>query len=102
MRTTTHRMPNRFCATWPITMFVLSPSVATTTASASSMPGLAQDVGVHAVPDDEPAGPVVAEPAERLLVLVDGGHVPPFAVELEREVEPTRPQPITIAFTVSA
>jgi len=29
-----HSMPKRFCATWPTTMFVLSPSVETTTASA--------------------------------------------------------------------
>jgi hypothetical protein len=32
---TTQSMPNRFWATWPMMMFVLSPSVATTTASAS-------------------------------------------------------------------
>src|SRR5207244_4285050 len=31
-------MPKRFWATWPITTFVLSPSVETTTASASSIP----------------------------------------------------------------
>ena len=37
-RTTTQPMSKRFCATWPITMFVLSPSVDATTASASSIP----------------------------------------------------------------
>ena len=45
-----------------ITRFVLSPSVVTTTASASSMPASRSSVQVHAVADDEPAGPVLAEP----------------------------------------
>src|SRR4029077_7703267 len=39
-------------------------------------PGLAEDVDVHPVPDDEAARPVLAEPGQRLLVLVDRGHVP--------------------------
>ncbi len=47
--------------------------------------GLAQEVGVHAVPDDERAGPALAEPRERVLVLVDDGHVPALLVELERD-----------------
>ena len=38
--------------------------------------GRAQHLGVHAVADDEPAGPVLAEPAERLLLLVDGATRP--------------------------
>ena len=77
--------PNCFWAIWPITMFELSPSVATTTASASSMPGLAQERQVHPVPDEELAGPVVAEPAERFLALVDDRHLPARVAQLERD-----------------
>ena len=47
--------------------------------------GLAQELGVHAVPDDERAGPILAEPRERVLVLVDDGHVPALLVQLERD-----------------
>ena len=66
-------------------MFVLSPSVETTTASASSTPGPAQDRRVHAVADDEAAVPALAEPAERLLLLVDGDDVPAFLAEPVRD-----------------
>src|SRR5947199_9709551 len=38
--------------------------------------GLAQDGSVHAVSDDEPAGPVLPEAAEGGLLLVDSRHVP--------------------------
>ena len=68
-----------------MTMFELSPSVVTTTASASSMPALAQQLDVHAVADVELACPVVAEPAERLLALVDHGHVPARGAQIERD-----------------
>src|SRR5205807_7186437 len=45
--------------------------------------GLAEEVDVHAVADDEGARPVLAEARERVLVLVDDGHVPSLALELE-------------------
>ena len=110
----TRRGPGRGCArrrswsskrcwaTWPITRFVLSPFVATTTASASSMPASRRSVDVHAVTEHEAAGPMVAKPAERLFLLVDRRSHPTLRVELEGEVEPTRPQPMTSAFTCSA
>ena len=66
-------------------MFELSPSVVTTTASASSIPAVAQQLEVHPVADEELAGPVVAEPAERFLALVDHRHVPAAALQLERD-----------------
>ena len=66
-------------------MFVLSPSVETTTASASSMPALAQDVDVHAVPEDELAGPAFAEARERVLLLVDRRDLPTLAEQLPRD-----------------
>ena len=91
-------MPKRFWATWPMTMFVLSPSVATTTASASSIPACAQEVGVHAVADEECARPVVAETREGVLVLVDDGHVPASSRSWSAMVEPTLPQPMISAF----
>src|SRR5207253_1073640 len=46
-------------------------------------PGLAQDLDVHAVAEDEAAAPVVAEAGESLFLLVHGRHVPALAVELE-------------------
>ena len=75
-RTTTIGTSKCFWAPGAITMFVLSPSVVTTTASASSIPASRSSVQIHAVADEEPAGPVVAESPERVLVLVDDGHVP--------------------------
>src|SRR3954468_12824093 len=48
--------------------------------------GRAQDVDVHAVPEHEPAGPALAEPRERFLLLVDGGDVPTLVEELPRDV----------------
>ena len=78
-------MSKRFCATWPMTMFVLSPSVETTTASASSMPAVAEHVDVHPVADDEAARPVLAEARERLFLLVDRRDVPAFAEQLPRD-----------------
>ena len=68
-----------------MTMFELSPSVVTTTASASSMPARCRSVDVHAVPDVELARPVVAEPTERLLALVDDADLPAGAAQLERD-----------------
>ena len=82
MRTTTHWMSNRFCATWPMTRFVLSPFVATTTACASWIPASSSTRDVDSVPDDESAGPVLAEPVEGVLPLVDDGDVPPAPIQL--------------------
>src|SRR5438034_9825049 len=45
--------------------------------------GLTEDLGVHAMTDDEAAVPVAAEPGQRLLALVDDVHVPALAIELE-------------------
>src|SRR5262249_55483969 len=46
---------------------------------------LVKHLDVHAVSDDEPSGPVLSEPSERLLLLVDGHHVPTLALELLRD-----------------
>src|SRR5581483_875892 len=46
-------------------------------------PRLAEQVDVHAVADDEGAWPVLAEAREGVLVLVDDGHIPALALELE-------------------
>ena len=43
--------------------------------------GLAQHLGVHAVADDEAARPVLAQPLERLFLLVDGAHVPALGLQ---------------------
>ena len=37
-------------------------------------------------PSTNAAGPVVAEPAQSLFLLVHGGHVPALSVELESDV----------------
>ena len=47
-------------------------------------PRFAQEIGVHAVADEERARPVLAEPPERILVLVDDGHVPSLGGEAFR------------------
>src|SRR5438105_9001424 len=54
-------------------------------------PRLAEHVHVHPVADDEAAVPVAAEPAQRLLLLVDRDDVPALAVELERDRRPDSP-----------
>src|SRR5690349_9897443 len=43
--------------------------------------GLLEDGRIHAVADDEPAGPVLSEAVEGGLLLVDRRHVPPFRGE---------------------
>src|SRR5580765_9113568 len=68
-----------------MTMFVLSPSVATTTASASSIPARRRTSMSIPWPSTKPPAQS-SEAAESLLLLVHGGHVPPLAVELEGEV----------------
>src|SRR5205807_9736623 len=45
--------------------------------------GLAQDLDVHPMAEHEAAVPVVAEPAERLFLLVDGRDVPALVHQLE-------------------
>ena len=77
---------------------MLSPDVATTAASACSIPARSERLRLHRMADDEAALPVLAEASERLLVLVDGGHVPTVGGELQGTADPTRPQPITTAF----
>src|SRR5581483_4218854 len=47
--------------------------------------GLAEHVAVHAVADDEAPAPALAEPVERLLVLVHARHLPPLGRELYRD-----------------
>ena len=63
-----------------MTMFVLSPFVATTAASASLEPASLEDGDVHAVTDDEAAAPG-PEPGERILVLVDDCDLPAVGCE---------------------
>ena len=48
-------------------------------------PGAAQHRRVHAVADDEAAVPALAEPAERLLLLVDGDDVPALVAQRVRD-----------------
>src|SRR5436190_11917732 len=50
--------------------------------------GFAKNGEIHAVPDDEASGPVLAEARERLLVLVDDGNVPAAPLELARHARP--------------
>src|SRR5207245_148709 len=47
--------------------------------------GLTKEVCVHPVPDDEGPGPVLTEPGEGVLVLVDDDDVPAFRVERLRD-----------------
>src|SRR5436190_18246431 len=48
-------------------------------------PGLPEHGRVHAVTDDEPAGPVLSEAVEGGLLLVDSRHVPPFGGKTLRD-----------------
>ena len=54
---------NCFCAIWPITMFELSPSVSDDDRVGVLDAGLAQQRQIDSVTDEEPAGPVLAEPS---------------------------------------
>ena len=56
-------------------------------------PRLAQELEVHAVPDEEPTGPLLAEPPERVLVLVADGDVPVRSLELQRHGRADAPTP---------
>ena len=93
-RTTTHGMPKRFCATWPMTMFVLSPS---SRRRPRRRPRCRPRAGARRPSRGRRRSrrPALAEPRERLLLLVDGGHVPAVLGQLQATAEPTRPQPIT-------
>ena len=53
---------------------------------------------VDPVADDEPPGPVLAEPVERVLALVDHGDLPAAPIKLPGNSGATRPHPTTIAF----
>ena len=55
----------------------------------------AEEVGIHAVPDDERAGPALPESRERILVLVDDGDVPALLMELERDRRTELARPLT-------
>ena len=76
---------NCFCAAWAITMFVLSPSVVTTTASASSIPPRGAAVRSIPWPTRKPPVQLLAESPEGVLVLVEHRHVPARALQLERD-----------------
>ena len=93
------RSPNRFCAIWPITMFVLSPSVATTTASASSMPASRRSVVSMPWPTMNPPAQSSPSRPSASSLLVDDVPPSPLAASSIATVEPTRPQPMTITFT---
>src|SRR3954451_9831259 len=98
MRTTTHWLSNRCCATWPMTMFVLSPSVETTTASASSIPARRRTSMSIPWPSTKP--PAQWSPrrprASSFSSTAVTSHPPRSS--WSAMLEPTRPQPITNAF----
>src|SRR5262245_6466446 len=99
MRTTTVPTPNCCCAIWPITMFELSPSVATTTASASSMP--ASRRSGRSIPWPTMNSPSQSSPrrpsASSRSSTTDTSQ--PASRKSFATAEPTRPQPTTITFT---
>src|SRR5205823_4597563 len=61
---------------------------------------LSEDVHVHAVTDDEPAGPLVAETRKRFLVLIDRNDVPTDFVELLRHGGPHSTAPYDYRFHI--
>ena len=71
-----------FWAIWAHTMLVLSPSVTATKASAPSMPASLEHVPIQGCTGHESPGEVVAEQLERVVALVDDGHVVAFGHEL--------------------
>src|SRR3954452_24630502 len=91
-------MPKRFWATWPITRFVLSPSVETTTASASSMPASRRMALSMPWPRTKP--PVQFSPRRLRADSFSSTAVTSHPSEANRLaiVEPTRPQPMTMSF----
>ena len=94
--------PNCFCAIWPITMFVLSPSVATTTASASSIPASRRSGRSMPWPTrNSPAQSSPSRPSASSRSSIDETSQPARRSS-SATAEPTRPQPTTITFTRSA
>ena len=61
--------------------------------------GVAQQLQVDPLADEEAAGPVVAEPSERVLALVDTETSQPTFRSSSATAAPTRPQPTIITFT---
>src|SRR5687768_10439423 len=101
MRTTVQSMPKRFCATCPTTMFVLSPFVATTIASASSMPASRSTFASIPWPTMNPPGQSSpSRPSASSASSIAVTSQPAFA-SFFATFDPTLPQPTTIAFTPS-
>src|SRR6266516_6038792 len=98
MRTTVHSMPKRFCATCPTTMFVLSPFVATTTASASSMPASRRTLTSMPCPTTKPPGQWSPRRASASSFSSIATTSQPTFVSFFATEDPTLPQPTTIAF----
>src|SRR6266508_1226699 len=98
MRTTVHSIPKRFCATWPTTMFVLSPFVATTTASASSMPASRSTLTSIPCPTTNPPGQWSPRRASASSFSSMATTSQPLFVSFFATADPTRPQPTMIAF----
>ena len=88
-------------STWPITMFVLSPFVATTAASASATPARSSTVTSMPCPTTNPPrqpapSRASASSSSSTTVTSQPSAASPFAT-----AEPTRPHPITTAFTAA-
>src|SRR6266511_1471908 len=98
MRTTVHSIPKRFCATWPTTMFVLSPFVATTTASASSMPASRSTLTSIPCPTTNPPGQWSPRRASASSFSSMATTSQPLFVSFFATADPARPQPTMIAF----
>src|SRR5438874_5672778 len=91
-------MPNRFCATCAITMFVLSPSVETTTASVSSMP--ASRSTSTSIPWPTTNAPAQLEPSREMASMFSSITATSQPSERSSRAieEPTLPQPMIRAF----
>ena len=88
MRATTRAMPNVSRATRAAMMLELSPLETAAKASARSTPGLDEHLAVEALADDLAPGKSADEPAERLRVLVDHGHLVAEPIEARGERGP--------------
>src|SRR3989440_4385799 len=101
MRTTTHWLSNRFIATCATTRFVLSPFVATTTASASSIPASRSTSASMPWPSTKPPrqfSPSLVSASSFSSTAVTSQ---PSSASWSATFDPTRPQPITNALTGS-
>src|SRR5437870_3478166 len=101
MRTTTHWLSNLFIATCATTRFVLSPLVATTTASASSIPAARSTSTSIPWPSTKPPGQSSPKRASASSFSSTAVTSYPSERSCFAIVEPTRPQPITITFMLS-